>query len=365
VAIQSRLSSPVLPFLLIPILVLCHPAAATSQLAIVNTPSETLTVGGWFQPVFEYRGIEDAPDVMGSYFRRVRLDLTGSVMEGRVRFRLYPEFAPTVSLRDAWVEYRWGNGIGLRMGQQVVPFDLQREKSMGRAHFGDRAIAARRFELSGGRDIGAAGRWANSAGTRQVSIALFNATGPNRRELGPSPLIAGRGVLSFGGSIASGETDLNRSATPVLTVGAGFMTASESFLRPRPGFTNEAPTDWTGWTADLHGRWNGLSVVGAWYEQSVTPVTGIAQEADGRGWILSGGWVLPGAPAEIAVKRSEARWDRVSGEPETETAIGVTVFHRRHEVQTRIQLIFEENPSLATGSKARILTVEHQLLLGG
>jgi hypothetical protein len=353
----------IIPSLLLALLL--PPGRADAQLQVVNTPSEALTIGGWFQPVFEYRGIEDAPDVMGSYFRRVRLDVAGSIMEGRVRFRLYPEFAPTVSLRDAWVEYRWGNGMALRMGQQVIPFDLQREKSMGRAHFGERTIAARRFELSGGRDIGAVGRWSNSAGTGQVSIGLFNATGANRRELGPSPLIAGRGVISIGGTISSGETDLGRSETPVLTLGAGFMTASESLLRPRPGFSNEAPTDWLGWTADLHGRWQGFSVAGAWFAQTVSPISGIAEEVEGQGWFLSGGWVLPGSPAEIAVKHSEAKWDRDTGEEESETAIGVTVFHRRHELQTRIQLIFEENPVLSTGGKARVLTIEHQLLLGG
>jgi hypothetical protein len=302
---------------------------------------------------------------MGSYFRRARLDIAGSIMDGRVRFRVYPEFAPTVSLRDAWVEHRWENGLALRMGQQVVPFDLQREKSMGRAHFGDRTIAARRFELSGGRDIGAVGRWGNSTGTRQLSIGLFNATGANRRELGAAPLISGRGVLSFGGAIASAETDLNRTETPVLTLGAGFMSARESQLRPRPGFTNEAPSDWTGWTADVHGRWKGFSMVGAWYGQNVTPITPIAQELEGRGWFLSGGWVLPGSAAEIAVKHSEARWDRAVDATEMETAFGVTFFHRRHELQTRIQFILEENPIIASGRKARVLTLEHQLLLGG
>jgi hypothetical protein len=80
---------------------------------------------------------------------------------------------------------------------------------------------------------------------------------------------------------------------------------------------------------------------------------------------LSGGWVLPGSPAEIAVKHSEAEWDRDGGATESESAIGVTIFHRRHEVQTRIQLILEENPILSTGRKATVLTVEHQLLLGG
>jgi hypothetical protein len=106
-------------------------------------------------------------------------------------------------------------------------------------------------------------------------------------------------------------------------------------------------------------------MVGAWYGQNVTPITPIAQELEGRGWFLSGGWVLPGSAAEIAVKHSEARWDSAVDATEMETAFGVTFFHRRHELQTRIQFILDENPIIASGRKARVLTLEHQLLLGG
>lgn len=350
--------------LLLPALGIFTPVPGTAQLQVVNTPSESLTLGGWLQPVAEFRSFEDADSRMGTYFRRARLDLSGSLLEGKIRFRVYPELAPTVSLRDLWVEWRTESGFAFRGGQQVVPFDLQREKSMGRAHFGDRAVAARRFELSGGRDVGITGRWANSAGTRQISVGVFNGVGANRRELVTSPLFAGRGSLSFGGSVASAETDLNRSENPVVTLGAGVMIAKESGLRPRPGFTNEALTDWAGLTMDLHGRWQGFSLAGSLFGQTVSPIDSDT-DIDGSGWFLSGGWVLPGSPAQVSVKHSRAQWDDTADESETETAVGVTLFHRGHEIQTRIQLIFEENPLLSSGGEARVLTIEHQLLLGG
>jgi hypothetical protein len=62
---------------------------------------------------------------------------------------------------------------------------------------------------------------------------------------------------------------------------------------------------------------------------------------EGRGFFLSLGWVLP-------------------------TGIGVSFFHQGHELKTRIQLS-RERRHLAEGAPrtTRILTIEHQLLLGG
>jgi hypothetical protein len=332
----------------------------------VSTESESLSIGGWLQPAFEYRGRDDDSDLKGFFLRRARVDLTGSVMDGTIRFRVYPEFAGTPGLRDGWVEVRGERGVALRMGQQTVPFDLQREKSMGRAHFGERALAARRFEVSGGRDVGVVGSWRGGNGDRLLSLGVFNGRGPNRRELGPSPLLSGRGIVSFGGPIASAETDLGRSESPVITVALGFMAADESILRPRPGSAADQPADWTGWTGDVHARWSGFSVAGAWFSQFMSLATTVPQDVDGNGWFLSAGWVFPGSGAEIALRHSQATWDQdLDLDPEKETGLGLTLFHRAHEVQSRFQLTFEEHPTSAGGGRATLLTVEHQILLGG
>lgn len=346
-------------------------APLDAQLRPVTSPGDDVRIGAVIQPVWQYRGLAGEEDRQGFFLRRARLDLTGGIMEGRVRFRLMPDLARSPELRDAWIELRGELGgedgpvrTGLRMGQQTVPFDLQRERSMTAAHFGDRAIAARRFELAGGRDVGVVGWIRALDGQLQLFGGAFNGQGANRADPGRVPLLGGRGLVSFGGPPSRGETDLARTSGPVVTVGAGAMRHRESFLRPRPGFAADRAVAWHSWTADLHARWRGVSVAGSWFEQQVDAE---GNDERGDGFFVSGGALVPGHDVEFVVRHSRAVWDaaRDAG-PDTETSVGLTFFHRGHELQTRLQFSRER---LFTGSaterRANVLTIEHQLLLGG
>ncbi len=330
-------------------------------------PDAQIRLGAFIQPAYRYQGLEGAEDLTGFFLRRARIDLSGHILEGRVRFRLLPDLAGNPMPRDAWIEVDAPLGMDLRMGQQIVPFHLQRERSMGRSHFGDRALAARRFELSGGRDIGGTLSWSAPSGQASVIAGLFNGRGMNRSEPSPAPLVSYRGSLSFGGPAARSETDLARTPTPVATLSLGGMSARRSLLRPRPGFAGDQRADWWNATSDLHLRYRGFSLVAAWFEQRVS------QEADpvpptirGGGGYLSAGWVLPGRDVELAIQYSEAEWDRErDGGPAWEGGVGVTFFHREHELQTRIQLHRLRTAPLSVLPSATVLTVEHQVLLGG
>jgi len=341
--------------------------SAAAQLATVGSAGENVTLGGWIQPAWEYRSLDGVDDRQGFFLRRARLDVTGALLDGTVRFRLLPDLSRSPELRDAWVEVRGGSGFALRMGQQTVPFDLQRERHMGRSHFGERALAARRFELAGGRDVGVVGAWRSGAGRMALQAGAFNGLGPNRQEAGTDPLLALRGVLTFGGAASSGETDLARTPEPAATFGFGVMSAESSLLRPRPGFAAEVAAEWTGWTTDLHFRLQGLSLAASWFSQSITPEGAPSTgRIEGEGWFASAGWVLPRHPVELAVRRSQARWDRDRDEgAEVETTLGATYFHDDHQLQTRFQLQWERQPLLPGSGRAMRVTIEHQLLLGG
>jgi len=347
------------------LLLIPHPGA--SQLEPVLSPGENVRVGAILQPVYRYQGLEGEVDRTGFFLRRARIDITGQLLEGRVRFRLLPDLAGNPMPRDAWVELRGPEGIALRMGQQVVPFHLQRERPMARAHFGDRALAVRRFEVSGGRDLGAMGSWTAPDGRAFLSAGAFNGRGMNRPEPTEAPLLATRGGISLGGTPSASETDLARSPDPVLTLAAGAMSARRSLLRPRPGFAAEAAADWWTWTGDLHARYRGLSLVAAWFDHYVTP-EGVPQppEIRGDGWYLSAGWVLPGHDVELAFRHSEAQWDRQrEGAPTRETGGGVTFFHLGHQLQTRLQFHRIRTVPGSGVASGNILTLEHQILLGG
>ena len=346
---------------------LSTPTTIFAQTVVGVGPDAELRLGAFIQPAYRYQSLEGAEDLTGFFLRRARIDLQGHILAGRVRFRLLPDLAGSPMPRDAWVEVDAPLGLDLRMGQQIVPFHLQRERSMGRSHFGDRALASRRFEISGGRDIGGTLSWSAPSRRAALIAGAFNGQGMNRREPSPAPLLSGRGSVSFGGPVARSETDLARTPTPVATISGGAMSARKSFLRPRPGFAAEQSADWWNATTDLHLRYRGFSLVGAWFEQRVS------QNADptppsirGGGGYVSVGWVLPGRDVELAIQYSEAEWDRErDGGPAREGGVGVTFFHREHELQTRVQLHRLRSAPLGVLPSATVLTVEHQVLLGG
>lgn len=340
----------------------------TEAQAVMGVGSDAeLRLGAIIQPAYRYQGLEGAEDLTGFFLRRARIDLSGHILEGRVRFRLLPDLAGNPMARDAWIEMDAPLGLNFRLGQQVVPFNLQRERSMARSHFGDRALASSHFELSGGRDIGGTLGWSASSGRASFTAGIFNGKGMNRREPSPAPLLSYRGSLSFGGPASGSETDLARSPTPVATLSLGGMSARRSSLRPRPGFAADQRTDWWNVTSDLHLRYRGFSLVAAWFEQWVSPEADpVPPNIRGGGGHLGAGWVLPGRGVELAIQYSEAEWDRDrDGGPAREGGVGVTFFHREHELQTRIQLTHLRTAPLSVLPSATVLTVEHQLLLGG
>ncbi|CAN5662896.1 hypothetical protein BH23GEM11_BH23GEM11_02970 [soil metagenome] len=352
------------------LLFVATPLAA--QLNPVVAAGDQVRIGAIIQPVWHYRGESDASDLQGFFLRRARLDVTGQIMDGSVHFRLLPDLSRSPELRDAWVEFRGrlgGDGgraiqSGLRLGQQTVPFDLQRERSMNAGHFGERAIAARRFELSGGRDVGAMGYLRARDGRIHLYGGAFNGQGANRRDPGRAPLLGSRVIVSFGGSPGRGESDLARTPDPVLSLGAGAMGARYSQLRPRPGFSADREVGWHSWTADLHLRWRGASLAASWFDQRIDTE---GNDERGEGFFVSTGWFLPGHDVELVARHSRATWDlaRDAG-PDTEQALGVTFYHRGHELQSRFQLSRERlGQGSPDGTSTLILTIEHQLLLGG
>ena len=333
------------------------------------------TFSTWIQPLFEVRRWEDQESTVGFRLRRARLIVDAQGLDGRLRVRLMPDLASTPQLRDAWVQLS-GSAGWIRMGQQTVPFSLQREVSMARGHFGDRALASRRFELAGGRDVGVVAGSGALGDRIRVSAGAFNGRGSNRTEPSPSPLLSARTTLTLGETRFNGETDLARSPSPAVQLGAAVVGARDSFLRPRPGFAADQTADWKGWTLDLLARYRGLSASAAWFGHDVrTPASasttdGVQVEISGRGWHAGAGWMLPAdlttpvGDVEVAVRHSRARWDRDrEGSAERESAVGMTLFHRDHALQTRIQLSRERGMLTGLSDASTRLTIEHQLFM--
>lgn len=332
--------------------------------ASVVSWGEGVRIGAWIQPVFMLEGRDWEEDRQGFMLRRARLDVTGALIPGQIHFRLMPDLAQNPELRDAWVEIRGGRGH-VRMGQQTIPFDLQRDWSMAYAHFGERALAARMFELAGGRDLGVTGAMRGLDGQLRVEAGFFNGQGPNRRDLGRSPLVAGRVTWALGGPSPRSESGRARPDNPILTLGLGGMMADQSALRPRPGFSADRLVDWQSGTADAHLSWRGTTLLGGIFRQQTNLEGGTSES--GGGFFLSAGWAPAALPVEGVLRLGNAAWDRdrdpVSDE---ELAVGLTYFHVGHASQFRIQFARERLfGGSSTERRLHRLTIEHQLLLGG
>lgn len=349
---------------------LLWPLGLEGQSTVPDTSSavvswgEGVRIGAWIQPVFMVEGRDWEEDRQGFTLRRARLDVTGALIPGQIHFRLMPDLAQNPELRDAWVELRGGRGH-VRMGQQTIPFDLQREWSMAYGHFGERALAARMFELGGGRDLGVTGVVRGLEGHLRLEAGLFNGQGPNRRDLGRSPLLAGRITGSLGGPSPRSESGRARPDQPILTLGLGGMMADQSALRPRPGFSADRLVDWHGGTADVHLSWRGATLLGAIFRQRTTREGGTSESGDG--FFVSAGWAPAGLPVEGVARFGRAAWDR-DRDPasDEELAVGLNYFHVGHASQFRIQFARERLfAGSSTERRLHRLTIEHQLLLGG
>jgi len=355
-----------IPFLLVvawPLLLQGQAGVADTSPSVVSW-GEGVRIGAWIQPVFMVEGRDWEEDRQGFLLRRARLDVTGALLEGRLHFRLMPDLAQNPELRDAWVELRGGQGH-VRMGQQTIPFDLQREWSMAYAHFGERALPGRMFAMAGGRDIGVTALLRGLDGRLRLVGGAFNGEGANRRELGRQPLLAGRASVAFGGPSPGRESGRTRPNDPILTVGVGGMTADQSSLRPRPGFSADRQVDWQTGTVDAHLSWRGATLLSAAYRQRTTREGGTLEEGDG--FFLSAGWAPASLPVEGVVRFSETIWDRARDPSrDEELAVGFTYFHVGHASQFRIQFARER---IFVGSpiprELHRFTLEHQLLLGG
>jgi hypothetical protein len=102
----------------------------------------------------------------------------------------------------------------------------------------------------------------------------------------------------------------------------------------------------------------------SWFSQTEAPLAGADRE--GRGWVVSGAWALQGRPLQLAARYGESDPNQNDAtDPTTEVGAGVTIFHRGHEVQSRVQLQRFDRPLGMGRLKTTLLTVETQILIGG
>jgi phosphate-selective porin OprO and OprP len=315
---------------------LLWPAAALGQ--------TTITIGGWLQPRYEYSIREDAENLSSFYLRRVRIDVRGQVVWPELTYRVMPELARTASLRDAWLNYAFSPAAQVRVGQFTVPFQWHRYVAARRQHFAERGVPSETFGFPTGRDLGIMLHGVNPAGTLAYALGVFDGFGQNMRlSNSDGHMASARLTWAALGPLPHEESDLTRREEPGLSVGLGIQGANKNEARlwalGLPPAANHR-ADYVAGTADLSLRWMGFSLVADGYLRHVDPETPLVDSYTGWGFMISSGFFVLPQLLEIVARYSELRLD--ADDPATrerELGAGINVYHRAHDVKTRVQLL--------------------------
>jgi hypothetical protein len=184
------------------------------------------TDGRFALRLYGYGQVRHAVTVAGSEvtetgfrLRRGRLGVSGLAGSDRLRFDVLAELAEAPALRNYQAEYALRPWALIRAGQGKVPFTRSFMTGDDEIDFTDRSSVLEAFRHD--RDIGLSLLGALRQGRLWYQLGVFNGAGQNTGNDNRDLLAVVRVEAAVLGSRLGGYGDLERSATPSLTVGAG------------------------------------------------------------------------------------------------------------------------------------------------
>jgi phosphate-selective porin OprO/OprP len=245
-------------------------------------------------------------------------DMTGGLVVGDGSIRRNP-------IRDARIELDYLRDFTVWVGQMKVPFSRQRVISSGDQQFVDRSLSNEVFNLD--RDIGIQARSQDVGGLGGrlgYQAGVFMGDGRNAFELSTLGMlyVARIEVRPLGAFDDADEPDLGRTPRPRISL-AGAYAYHDDAPGDR-GVQGSVPAD--GGTTDLHhatadllGKWKGLSIQGAFHWRKARrrnpgdaiddmgmPIP-VAAPLDAIGWLGQVGWLVPTIDLELLGRYSGVR----------------------------------------------------------
>jgi hypothetical protein len=206
-------------------------------------------------------GQKAAPDTSTFLLRHAELFFEGNTFRRQIEYRFQVDFAEAQILKDAFVQWRHGNWLAVRVGQYKVPFGFQRYLRSTYYDFVDLSETMTAFSLE--RDVGVMilGRPVGGRLQYQLSItngAVGGANGAGAGKLNDNRDLAytARVVAAPWGALPDSEGDLVGQPRPLLSIGAaGYFNLAPTDILARSG-NAQANTD-----VDNNGR---IDNVGIW-----------------------------------------------------------------------------------------------------
>ena len=194
----------------------------------VFLPEVRLQAGYTGTLVGEGPGQRAAPDASTFVLQHAELLFEGNMLRHRFEYRLLFDFVDPQFLKDAFLQWRHGNWIAVRVGQYKVPFGFQRYLRSTYYDFVDLSETMNAFSLE--RDVGVMILGRPLGGRLQYQLSVTNGDGAGKLNQNRDLAYAARVVAAPWGALPDSEGDLVGQPRPLLSIGAA-------------GYYNLAPTD--------------------------------------------------------------------------------------------------------------------------
>ena len=279
---------------------------------------------------------------------------------------------------DMFLTFDYARDASLRLGQYKPFFSRQFIAGWGDLQFIDRSTVQNEFHVE--RDIGfdLFSNDLGGLGLFRYTVGLYANQGrnvPNGRALHALP-VARLEFSPFGQLKDYRESDLERSASPLLSIGIAYAyLAGSTQQRGVYGgaFADGGSADYHSAEADLMFKWRGLSLTAEAFHRDGNRYRAIehsdAAEAlqparNGDGFFVQGGFVLPTMPVEFSARGGRiwaARDSSMAGLGELGGAISYYAQAHAFKVQLDYFRLWQEPQTLDSSSDQLRMQVQLQM----
>jgi phosphate-selective porin OprO/OprP len=303
----------------------------------------------------------------GFQLRRARLMFKGNVFGEHNSYKFELAVSPkdiglkpegTISkspLLDWYFHFSQIRDLNLRMGQYKVPYSRQRVVSSGNLQMVDRSLANGEFNLD--RDVGMDIRSKDLFGLDMFRYyaGIYMGEGHSSYSEGDLGMmyLARFEMLPMGLYKDYVESDLNRTTTPKMSIGAGFAYVDEA--KRDEGIVGSIPsdggtTDTLNFNADVGFKYSGLSLEGAYFWREGTRNPGdespVEEARNGTGFYAQGGYLFADSNVEISTRYGQIlpADGETSLTAESEAGIGFSNYVGEHSLKLQGDLFREWGP---------------------
>jgi hypothetical protein len=295
-------------------------------------------------------GQKSAPDTSTFLVQHAELFLEGNTFRRLIEYRFQVDFAEAQILKDAFLQWRHGNWIAVRVGQYKVPFGFQRYLRSTYYDFVDRSETMNAFSLE--RDVGVMILGRPLGGRLQYQLAVTNGAGAGKLNDNRDLAYTARVVAAPWGGLPDSEGDLVGQRRPLLSVGAaGYFNLAPTDVVARTGnpqantdLDNDGRVDnvsiWQG-GVELRVHFRGAALQAELFRRLEHPGAGVADRTFSGAYLQASYFVVPHFLAlDARVERTDlplygatlaqrkASGDHIDGQ-----TAGVSAFLRGHDLK--------------------------------